>query len=161
MRALSAEPGFATCLLAAATGVWWLSSLALLPGLPTDATVAISARAAAVCITGQWMMIALLTPHWIARTGAGEALPMLAFACLPLWPLLVMLWAASGIPALTLAATQLGATVVFAAALIGRMALTRLPVAEETAQQLAITAGASFAGIIWVTRYLLAGWFHP
>ncbi|WP_405234309.1 hypothetical protein [Lentisalinibacter salinarum] len=162
MQRLTAAPGIAVFLLVAATSVWWLSSLALVPPSLPGASVAISATAATACITGQWILIAVLTPFWTPRdTPMSEALPILAAASLPLWPLLAMLWAATGIDTLTLAATQAGAAALFGVVLLGRELISRLPVGEETAQPLAVALGASVAAGIWLARSPISNWVQP
>lgn len=162
MQRLSAAPGIAAILLVAATSVWWLASLALVPPGQPGATAAISSTAATACITGQWILIALLTPLWIPRGAPlNETLPILAAASLPLWPLLAMLWAATGIATLTLAATQAAAAALFGVVLLGRELIARLPVGEETTQPLAVALGASVAAGIWLARSPISDWVQP
>jgi len=162
LQRLSAAPGVAAFLLAAATSVWWLASLALVSPSEPGATAAISSTAAAACVTGHWILIALLTPLWTPRgTPLVEALPLLAAASLPLWPLLAMLWAATGISILPLAATQAGAAALFGVVLLGRELIARLPIGEETTQPLAVAFGASVAAGIWLARSPISDWVQP
>lgn len=162
MQRLNAAPGIAALLLVAATSVWWLASLALVPPSQPGATAAISSTAAAACITGQWILIALLTPLWVPRGAPlNETLPVLAAASLPLWPLLAMLWAATGIATLPLAATQAGAAAVFGVVLLGRELIARLPIGEESTRPLAVAFGASVAAGIWLARSPISDWVQP
>lgn len=158
MRGLNPAPGLAAAILAAAVGTWWLASLALLPVDDGGRTLATSATATSSLILGQWLMIALLTPLWTAERGAGDKLFALASACLPLWPLLAVLWAASGVPATGLAASQLIAAALFGCLVAGAGLLERVPVGQPAARLLTSAAGAGLAATVWTLRSALGGW---
>jgi hypothetical protein len=158
MRELNPAAGIAAIILAAAVAVWWLGSLALLPVDDGGRILVTSAAATRSLILGQWLMIALLTPLWTVGCRGVGRLFILASACLPLWPLLAALWAASGVSAIGLAASQLVAAALFGGLAAGAGLLQRLPIDPAAARLMTTAVGAGLAVTVWTLRSTLGGW---
>lgn len=126
----AARAGAATGLvITAVVAVWWLASVRFSP-LRAGA----AAEAAAQAVVALWLVRAVSLTVFAARLGvllaprrgAAANAALVAVA----WPLLVLLWAARGMPASAILAGEAALLVLAATGLAGGWAMSRLPVAR-------------------------------
>jgi hypothetical protein len=147
--------------LAAALALWWLGSTRLALDQGADAGRAAGDALHALALVRD-MAVALLCPRVAAvhgwRAGAAAGLGMVA----PSWPLLVLAWSASAVPAARLAlAEALLLALALALPLLGqglRRALQRTDFtagkARCHAEAIGTAAGALLAAALWLARGL-------
>lgn len=160
MPRLSAVPGIVAASLVTACAVWWLSSIALQIDAGLTDVAELSARAAAVLILAQWILIALFATLLAAAidTRSPPAMANLLTVTMPLWPLLAVLWLTSKLSATGLIATQLGALALAAGMILLGQAVTRKMPGDELRQLLSVATGIAIASLIWIARAPLINW---
>lgn len=141
------------CLITVAS--WWFMQVSLLPGTNAVAIHEISLRAMRVILLLQLLSISLFAPLWLGRSSGhsvAHSTTTILAALFPAWPLLAILWLATGIPATALAETEavvLGAGLVIA--LLAR-AIQHLAQNPEINRLLQTSLGLAAAATTWLFR---------
>lgn len=143
--------------LTATTATWWLGSTRLALAQGQDTT-----GAAALAIEALWLARAMALPLLALRLGVlrgsrPAAANCVAFVAAP-WPLLLLAWSASGLPAGRMATTEVA---LLAGSLFlplmgrGLRGVLRSP---QLATLAGTTIGTLLAAVLWLTRAL---WWSP
>ena len=160
MRNLTTIPALLAiaCLITVST--WWLLQLSALPRMNAAAINDISLQAARTLLLLQLMSISLFAPLWptAALGGAKQpdasahiVMPVLA-AILPAWPLLALLWLASGIAATAVVKIEVLVLGVGLAVTLLARAIHRLDLNTEAERLLQTSLGIAAAAASWLFR---------
>jgi len=164
VRKLTALPAFIAIGCLVAVAAWWFMQWSLLPATNAAAIHDISLQAMRLILLLQMISINLFAPLWANRPYASvtENSTTSIFAALfPAWPLLAILWLATGVSAAALAATEalvLGAG--WVVTLLGRTIRQLTPQAEISRLMLA-SLGLVAAATAWLFRVEWLQWIGP
>lgn len=155
MRKLTALPTLIAIGCFITVTSWWFMQLSLSPGTNAVAIHEISLRAMRVILLLQLLSISLFAPLWLGMSSghaATHSATTILSALFPAWPLLAILWLATGIPVTALAKTE---AVVFGAGLLIALlarAIQYLVENTEINRLLQTSLGLAAATTTWLFR---------
>ena len=161
MRKLTILPAMIAigCLITVAS--WWFMQISLLPGTNAAAIHEISLWATRVILLLQMLSISLFAPLWLGMSSehsVAHSTTTILSALFPAWPMLAILWLATGMPATALVKTEavvLGAGLVIA--LLAR-AIQHLTQNTEVNRLLQTSLGLAAATTTWLFRTECLQW---
>jgi len=155
VRKLTALPALIAIGCVITVAGWWLMQVSLVAGTNATAIHAISLRAMRVIFLLQMLSTSLFAPLWLGRPSgqaATHSFTSVLSALFPAWPLLALLWLATGISATAMAGTE---TMVLGAALVVALlarGIQHLVLDTEINRLLQTSLGIAAATATWLFR---------
>ena len=146
-----ATPAFLTITWLIPLSIWWLTQLFVLSTAAATVVGPMSLQALHTLLLVQLLSVCLFAPHWahpkslIVRNGSE-----IAASILPSWPLIAMLWLATGVSAAALGSTQLLVAIVGLALLAIAHHVRRVAGRHEVARILNTSLGLIAATLAWL-----------
>lgn len=138
---------------------WWFGQLFVLSPVTSPAVAHLSLQAVQTVLVAQVLCICLFAPHWIepdssiANNGS-----TVAASLLPAWPLIAVLWLASGVSVAALAGTQLLAGGIGLALILIATGVRRSAARGEMLRMLQTSLGVTAASIAWLLHETWLQW---
>ena len=144
-----ATPALLTITYLIPLSIWWLTQLFVFSPAPATAVTSLSLQALRTLLLVQLLTICLFAPHWaksrVVRNGSE-----IAASILPSWPLIAMLWIATGVSAAGLGSSQLLVAIVGLALLAIAHHVHRVAGRHEVARILNTSLGLIAAMLAWL-----------
>jgi hypothetical protein len=145
---MSATPALLTLTYLIPVSTWWFTQLSVQP----SSSGLFSLRVLETLLITQLLCLSLFLPQWIeSKDEIRQHATSIAASLLPCWPLIALLWLATGVSVLALVVWQVVAVVIGLAVALVALALQRFRVDDEPLRLMQSSLGLVAATFVFVT----------